>query len=111
MMPIEITDDAKEHIVKMVSREGKKNVILDIVTGGCNGFEYKWIVTDNILAGAGDIGIRLSEDNVLYLGESTAQRMFASMITLTQAGLSRKLEIVNPNVAYACGCGESVNFK
>ena len=111
MIPIEVTTAAKEHIVKMVSREGKKNVILDIVTGGCNGFEYKWIVTDDILTAAGDIGIRLSENNMLYLSESTAQRMSASMITLTEAGLSRKLDILNPNVAYACGCGESINFK
>ena len=111
MKPIEITAAAREHIVKMVSREGKKNVILDIVTGGCNGYEYKWTVTDDILVGVGDVDIRLSEDNVLYLSESTALRMFASMITLTEAGLSRKLDILNPNVAYACGCGESINFK
>jgi iron-sulfur cluster assembly protein len=111
MMPIEITSAAVAHITKMVSRENKKNVILDIVTGGCNGYEYKWIVTDDALSQDGDVGIRLSEENVLYLSKTTAERMFASIITLTQDGLSKKLDILNPNVAYACGCGESINFK
>lgn len=111
MIPIEITSAATEHIVKMVTREGKKNVILDIVTGGCNGYEYRWTVTDNVLVDAGDIGIRLSQDNMLYLSESTAQRISASVVTLTDVGLSKKLDILNPNVAYACGCGESINFK
>lgn len=111
MIPVEITSAAAAHLVKMIQRDGKKNIILSIVPGGCNGFEYKWEITDGILDQDGDIGIRLSAENILYLSKTTAEKMYASIISIKDDGLSKKLEILNPNVAYACGCGESVNFK
>jgi iron-sulfur cluster assembly protein len=111
MIPVEITTAAKSHIIGMILRDGKTNVILDIVPGGCNGYEYKWTLTNDTLTENGSIDIRLSDINVLYLTKRASENMSASMITMKQDGLNRRLEIINPNVAYACGCGESVNFK
>lgn len=111
MTPIEITHLAQKHLVEMVAKSGKSNIILDIVPGGCNGFEYKWIPTDDAIDEPGSVSIRLSENNVLYFNEATAKKMYASIITMVKEGLSSKLTIINPNVDYACGCGESVNFK
>ena len=111
MIPVEITTAAAKHIVKMIERDAKKNIILSIVPGGCNGFEYKWEVTNESLDQDGDVGIRLRSENILYLSKATAEKMYASIISIKEEGLSKKLEILNPNVAYACGCGESVNFK
>lgn len=111
MTPVEITNKAQKHIIDMVRRSGKNNVILDIVPGGCNGYEYKWVTTDDAIEEPGCVKIRLDTDIVLYLREETSKKMYASIITMKQEGLSSKLEIINPNVAYSCGCGESVNFK
>lgn len=111
MIPVEITSAAAAHLVKMIERDGRKNIILDIVPGGCNGSEYRWEVTDKVLDQDGDIGIRLSPTNILYLSKATAEKMYASIISIKEEGLSKKLDILNPNVAYACGCGESINFK
>jgi len=111
MTPVEITNKAQKHIVDMIRRDGKANVLLDIVPGGCNGYEYKWTTTNDNIDEPSSVSIRLSEDNVLYLKEDAAKKLYASIITMRQEGLSSKLEIINPNVAYACGCGESVNFK
>jgi iron-sulfur cluster assembly protein len=111
MISVEVTTAAKSHIIGMILRDGKSNVILDIVPGGCNGYEYKWSTTDEILTENGSTTIRLSDINMLYLTKSATDNMSASVITMKQEGLNRKLEIINPNVAYACGCGESVNFK
>lgn len=111
MIPVEITTAAVAHLIKMIQRDGKKNIILDIVPGGCNGFEYKWEITDKSLEEDGDVGIRLSSENILYLSKGTAAKMYASIISIKDDGLSKKLDILNPNVAHACGCGESVNFK
>lgn len=111
MIPVEITTAAASHLIKMIQRDGKKNIILAIVPGGCNGFEYKWEITDGALDQDGDVGIRLSSENILYLSKDTAAKMYASIISIKDDGLSKKLDILNPNVAYSCGCGESVNFK
>jgi iron-sulfur cluster assembly protein len=111
MTQIEITGKAQRHIVDMVRRSGKSNVILDIVPGGCNGYEYKWTTTDEVVSEDGVVNIRLDTDIVMYLRKETATKMYASIITMKQEGLSSKLDIINPNVAYSCGCGESINFK
>lgn len=111
MIPLEVTVAAKSHIIGMILRDGKTNVILDIVPGGCNGYEYKWTLTNDTLTENGSTDIRLSDSNVLYLTKGATDKMSASVITIKQEGLNRRLEIINPNVAYECGCGESVNFK
>lgn len=111
MIPLEITTAAKNHIVSMILRDEKTNAILDLVPGGCNGYEYKWTLTDEPLTENGNTDIRLSDANVLYLTKRATDKMSASVITIKQEGLNRRLEIINPNVAYECGCGESVNFK
>lgn len=58
----------------------------------------------------GDIAIRLTSDNMLYLDKTTAEKMYASMIIIEKDGLNKKLTIINPNVKGTCGCGISVNF-
>lgn len=111
MIPVEITSAAKNHIVSMILRDGKTSAILDLVPGGCNGYEYKWTLTNEPLTENGSTDIRLSDSNMLYLTTRATDKMSASVITIKQEGLNRRLEIINPNVAYECGCGESVNFK
>jgi len=109
MTQIEVTPTANKHIVDMISRANKNNLLLEIVTGGCNGFEYKWTPVDNF-ENDGGIEIRLSENNVLYLNKFTADKMAGSIIAIETTGLNKKLNIINPNVSYSCGCGESVTF-
>lgn len=105
--PIEVTTSAANYIADMIIKDGKTNVKLELVDGGCNGFEYKWTTTDDA---NGDIAIRLNSSNVLYLDKLTAEKMYASMIIIEKDGLNKKLTIVNPNVKGTCGCGISVNF-
>ncbi len=106
-MPIEVTPSAAKFISEMIARSGKANVLLQLVDGGCNGYEYKWTTTDET---AGDIAIRLNDNNMLYLDKTTAERMYASIISIQPDGLNQKLSILNPNVRNECGCGLSVSF-
>jgi iron-sulfur cluster assembly protein len=109
MTQIEVTPNAGKHIVDMITRVNKNNLLLEIVPGGCNGFEYKWTPVDDF-ENDGGIEIRLSENNVLYLNKFTADKMTGSIIAIETTGLNKKLNIINPNVTYSCGCGESVTF-
>lgn len=105
--PVEVTTSAAAYISNMIKRDGKKHVRLELVDGGCNGYEYRWTTTDEE---NGDIAIRLNQENVLYLNKSTAEKMYASMIVMEKEGLNNKLTIINPNIKGSCGCGLSVNF-
>jgi iron-sulfur cluster assembly protein len=109
MKQVEVTSKANKYIVDMITRAGKSNLLLEIVTGGCNGFEYKWTPVEDY-QNDGGIEIRLSENNVLYLNKFTADKMAGSVISIETEGLNKKLGIINPNVTYSCGCGESVTF-
>jgi iron-sulfur cluster assembly accessory protein len=105
--PVEVTTSAAGYISDMIKREGKKHVMLELVDGGCNGYEYRWTTTNEEI---GDFAIRLNQENMLYLNKSTAEKMYASMIVMEKNGLNNKLTIVNPNIKGSCGCGLSVNF-
>lgn len=105
--PVEVTKSAAEFIADMITKQGKKNVKLELVVGGCHGHEYKWTTTDE---DNGDIAIRLNADNMLYLDQSTAEKMYASMIIIEKDGINKKLTIVNPNIKGTCGCGLSVSL-
>ena len=109
MNQIEVTPTAEKHLITMLARAGKNHILLEIVTGGCNGFEYKWTPVDDFEEDGG-IEIRLSENNVLYLNKFTTEKMAGSIIAIETSGLNKKLNIINPNVTYSCGCGESVTF-
>lgn len=105
--PVEVTSSAAKHIADMISNDGKKNVRLELVEGGCHGHEYRWTTTNDE---NGDIAIRLNSDNMLYLDNNTAKKMYASMIIIEKDGINKKLTIINPNIKGTCGCGLSVNF-
>jgi Fe-S cluster assembly iron-binding protein IscA len=101
--PVEITASAATYISDAIKRDGKKNVLLELVDDPCNGYEYRWTMTNDE---NGDIAIRLNHENVLYLKQSTANMMYASAIVMEKDSLT----IMNPNLKGSCGCKLCVNL-
>lgn len=91
--PIEITKSAAKYICDMFTCQDNKNVKLEMVGNVSQGHAYKWTATNE---SAGDIAIRLNQENVLYLDLATAEKMYASAIVLTKQGNAQHLTIVNP---------------
>ena len=107
MNVLTITDEAKRHIISMLDRAGMPAILLGLKEQGCNGYSYTWTPVSNV---EGEV-ISLDDTHSLVYNKSIVPMIIESEIQIEKLGLNSKLVLNNPNVAYACGCGESVNFK
>ncbi len=104
---VTISDQARTHMIKMLIRAGLPALELKLEPQGCNGYKYIWQpVTTNI----GDTVIDLDDEYSLVLNRSVIPYILGSEIVMESTDFTQRLNLINPNVAGSCGCGESVNF-
>jgi len=107
MIVLTITEEAKSHIISMLDRANMPAVQLGLEAQGCNGYKYTWTpVADSY----GEI-IELDDLHSVVYNKAITLNIIDSVVEIEKIGLNSRLVLTNPNVAYACGCGESVNFK
>jgi iron-sulfur cluster assembly protein len=107
MMILNITDEAKQHIINMLNQSGMPAVKLGLEEQGCNGYKYTWTP---VLDLSGEV-IELDNQHYIVYNKSIVPLIIDSIVEIEKTGFNSRLVLNNPNVAYACGCGESVNFK
>ena len=107
MIILSITDEAREHIIEMLDRANMPAVELGLEEQGCNGYKYTWTPVSDAY---GEV-IELDETHSVVYNKSITPHIIDSVVAIEKTGFNSRLVLNNPNVAYACGCGESVNFK
>ena len=107
MIVLSITDEAKKHIIDMLDRADMPAVRLGLEEQGCNGYKYTWTPVSDAY---GEL-IELDDSHSLVYNKSIVPLIIDSVVEIEKTGFNSRLVLNNPNVAYACGCGESVNFK
>jgi iron-sulfur cluster assembly protein len=107
MIVLSITDEAKKHIIDMLNRANLSIVSLGLEAQGCNGYKYTWTP---VADASGEV-IELDDTHKLVYNKSIVPLIIDSVVEIEKTGFNSRLVLNNPNVAYACGCGESVNFK
>ena len=107
MIVLTVADEAKKHIIDMLDKAGMSAVQLGLEAQGCNGYKYTWTpVADTY----GEV-IELDDTHSIVYNKSIVPHIIDSVVEIEKTGFNSRLVLNNPNVAYACGCGESVNFK
>ncbi len=105
---VTITPAAEKQITKLMARDGHKGLRIGVKKGGCAGMEYTMDYVSEVDP----------HDEVVEQG--AARVMIAPMAQMFLFGTEIDYEISllesgfrfrNPNVADACGCGESIKFK
>lgn len=107
MIVISITDEAKTHIIAMLEKANMPAVELGLEEQGCNGYKYTWTPVSDA---KGEV-IELDDTHSIVYNKSIVPHIIDSVVAIEKTGFNSRLVLNNPNVAYACGCGESVNFK
>ena len=107
MIVLSITDEAKKHIIDMLDKANMPAVALGLEEQGCNGYKYTWTP---VLDAYGEV-IELDNQHSIVYNKSIVPLIIDSVVEIEKTGFNSRLVLTNPNVAYACGCGESVNFK
>ena len=106
--PVSLTPRAVAQIARLMARDGAFGLKLGIKKGGCAGMEY----TMEFAATPGPLDEVIEQDGARVMIAPMAQMfLFGTEIDYEASLLEAGFKFNNPNVAEACGCGESIKFK
>jgi iron-sulfur cluster assembly protein len=106
--PVTLTERAVAQISRLMARDGAYGLKLGIKKGGCAGMEY----TMEVAAEAAPHDEVIEQDGARVMIAPMAQMfLFGTEIDYETSLLESGFRFNNPNVAEACGCGESIKFK
>ncbi|MFN3972334.1 MAG: HesB/IscA family protein [Gemmobacter sp.] len=105
---VTLTPAAARQIARLMARDGTQGLRIGIKKGGCAGMEY----TMDYVAEASPHDAVVDQDGARVLIAPMAQMfLIGTEIDYETSLLEAGFKFRNPNVAEACGCGESIKFK
>ncbi|MQQ07438.1 iron-sulfur cluster assembly accessory protein [Epibacterium sp. SM1979] len=105
---VTMTPRAAAQISKLMEKDGTAGLRIGVKKGGCAGMEYTMEYVDT--ADPNDEVVE--QDGARILIAPMAQMfLFGTEIDYEVSLLEASFKFNNPNVAEACGCGESISFK
>ena len=105
---VTMTPAAIKQIARLMDKEGHAGLRIGVKKGGCAGMEYTMdYVTDR------DPHDEVVEKDgaVVMIAPMAQMFLFGTEIDYEVSLLESGFKFNNPNVADACGCGESIKFK
>ena len=107
MSLVNVTESAKEQMIKLVNENNTDAVHLSVKGGGCSGFQYDFSFDkkpkdDDMIFKEGGIDYLIDKVSIDFLRGSTLE--YVSEL----AGSYFKIE--NPNATANCGCGTSFSI-
>ncbi|MFC3179924.1 HesB/IscA family protein [Cypionkella sinensis] len=105
---VTLTPIAAKQIARLMAKQGSAGLRIGIKKGGCAGMEY----TMDYVAESNPLDEVVEQDGARVLIAPMAQMfLFGTEIDYETDLLHAGFKFNNPNVAEACGCGESIKFK
>ena len=107
MNKIEITDNAQEHIARVLKKDSAKYFRITVLGGGCAGFQYKFDFEN--LKNEDDILIHNEKIDVI-IDETSMELIQNSKIDYVHELIGSSSKITNPQATSSCGCGTSFSI-
>lgn len=105
---VTLTPAAVRQIAQLMERKQAAGLRIGVKKGGCAGMEY----TMDYVTTANPMDEVVEQDGARVLIAPMAQMfLFGTEIDYHSTLLEAGFRFNNPNVAEACGCGESIKFK
>jgi iron-sulfur cluster assembly protein len=105
---LSMTPAAIKQIARLMDKEGHAGLRIGVKKGGCAGMEY----TMDYVTGRDPHDEIVEKDGAVVMIAPMAQMfLFGTEIDYEVSLLESGFKFNNPNVADACGCGESIKFK
>lgn len=102
--PIEITETAKEQLVKLIKGKSRKGIKIGIETKGCSGLAYTMTYTDQKDPLDETVPI---DDVFLFIDPKAMMFIIGIEIDYVTTELEAGFIFNNPNEKGRCGCGKS----
>lgn len=106
---ITLSKPAIEACRKIISKEKNKVLKLSLKGGGCNGFEYRFDLTNPKLE-KGDEQMKIEDLEIIICGQSLLY-LLGTRIDWKTDIMGSTFYFDNPNAQSTCGCGSSFNPK
>jgi iron-sulfur cluster assembly protein len=105
---VTITPAAARQIARLMARDDTQGLRIGVKKGGCAGMEY----TMDYVTEVDPHDEVVEQDGARVMIAPMAQMfLFGTEIDYEVSLLEAGFKFRNPNVADACGCGESIKFK
>jgi iron-sulfur cluster assembly protein len=105
---VTLTPEAARQIARLMAQGGTEGLRIGVKKGGCAGMEY----TMDFAAQVDPMDEVVEQDGARVMIAPMAQMfLFGTEIHYETSLLESGFKFRNPNVADACGCGESIKFK
>ena len=105
---VSMTPAAATQIARLMGKDGHKGLRIGVKKGGCAGMEY----TMDYVSEVDPHDEMVQQDGAVVMIAPMAQMfLFGTEIDYEVSLLESGFKFRNPNVADACGCGESIKFK
>ena len=110
-MTISLTESAAKRINKVVADSGKTGLFvrLEVLGGGCSGYQYKFGFAE---------GVDTAEDIVverdgarLVVDKTSLGLLEGSEVDYGESLMESGFRVTNPQAASSCGCGSSFAVK
>ena len=105
---VTMTPAAARQIARLMERQGSQGLRIGVKKGGCAGMEY----TMDYVTEINPMDETVEQDGARVMIAPMAQMfLIGTEIDYETSLLEQGFRFRNPNVAEACGCGESIKFK
>ncbi|WP_149142456.1 HesB/IscA family protein [Gemmobacter caeruleus] len=105
---VTLTPAAATQIARLMARQGSQGLRIGVKKGGCAGMEY----TMDYVTEVNPLDEVVEQDGARVMIAPMAQMfLIGTEIDYQVSALESAFRFNNPNVAEACGCGESIKFK
>ena len=104
---IEITNNAQDHIVNILSNDKAKFFRITVLGGGCAGFQYKFDFENS--QNEDDIIFKTKKIEIL-IDNTSLELIKGSKIDYVHELIGSSFKITNPQASSSCGCGTSFSI-
>ena len=105
---VTLTPAAVRQIARLMEKQGSTGLRIGVKKGGCAGMEY----TMDYVTDINPMDELIEQEGARVMIAPMAQMfLFGTEIDYETSLLESGFRFNNPNVAEACGCGESIKFK
>jgi iron-sulfur cluster assembly protein len=105
---VTLTPAATRQIARLMAKQGSAGLRIGVKKGGCAGMEYTmdYVADQNLLDEV------VEQDGAkVFIAPMAQMFLIGTEIDYEMDLLQAGFKFRNPNVAEACGCGESIKFK
>lgn len=105
---IRITEQAKEKMISVLGEENATMIRFGLQGGGCNGFQYFFVVES--VQEDDDFEYPLDDSYKMVVDSASSMYLEDAEIDYKKDLMGENFVFNNPGVKTSCGCGSSVGF-